>query len=324
MLENLELMDFYPNILNESLSNAIYQWLAKVFTSLDVLPFFSHKNVLWKNNSCVVFAVCFGSLSSSPADWKWFPSKMVLYFAAFIHLSIFTSLPGTATGKHPHTRMLPPPCFIMGMVCFRWRSVLFCLMAEKLNVGLIRPKNLLPLHGVFHMLFGISYLCNYISLYIFVSLALLCQNLFSLLTLKVFEEKHPRWWILFQSAVVFTPISNLLPVIISIAFCPLFFPDVCKNCDHVIARHEYTFSVVDEYQVIMLDLSLQDSSVRCAHCCLNMHFILSRSTPCSACCVEKQRTPSVFYQMTPDSLHPFSRPPASHLQFLDQHVYTAG
>ncbi|XP_071396802.1 protein Churchill isoform X2 [Centroberyx affinis] len=25
-------------------------------------------------------------------------------------------------------------------------------------------------------------------------------------------------------------------------------PDVCKNCDHVIARHEYTFSVVDEYQ----------------------------------------------------------------------------
>uniref|UniRef100_A0A3P8TKL0 Protein Churchill n=1 Tax=Amphiprion percula TaxID=161767 RepID=A0A3P8TKL0_AMPPE len=30
--------------------------------------------------------------------------------------------------------------------------------------------------------------------------------------------------------------------------CPFLFPDVCKNCDHVIARHEYTFSVVDEYQ----------------------------------------------------------------------------
>lgn len=29
----------------------------------------------------------------------------------------------------------------------------------------------------------------------------------------------------------------------------LFLPDVCKNCDHVIASHEYTFSVVDEYQV---------------------------------------------------------------------------
>lgn len=29
----------------------------------------------------------------------------------------------------------------------------------------------------------------------------------------------------------------------------LLLPDVCKNCDHVIASHEYTFSVVDEYQV---------------------------------------------------------------------------
>uniref|UniRef100_A0A3Q2Q0D5 Protein Churchill n=1 Tax=Fundulus heteroclitus TaxID=8078 RepID=A0A3Q2Q0D5_FUNHE len=31
----------------------------------------------------------------------------------------------------------------------------------------------------------------------------------------------------------------------------LFFnisSNVCKNCDHVVARHEYTFSVVDEYQ----------------------------------------------------------------------------
>lgn len=25
--------------------------------------------------------------------------------------------------------------------------------------------------------------------------------------------------------------------------------DKCKNCDHVIARHEYTFTVVDDYQV---------------------------------------------------------------------------
>lgn len=28
-----------------------------------------------------------------------------------------------------------------------------------------------------------------------------------------------------------------------------FISDVCKNCHHVIARHEYTFSVVDDYQV---------------------------------------------------------------------------
>ncbi|KAM8847542.1 protein Churchill [Synchiropus splendidus] len=26
------------------------------------------------------------------------------------------------------------------------------------------------------------------------------------------------------------------------------YDHVCKTCDHVVARHEYTFSVVDEYQ----------------------------------------------------------------------------
>ncbi|XP_053922665.1 protein Churchill isoform X1 [Cuculus canorus] len=28
----------------------------------------------------------------------------------------------------------------------------------------------------------------------------------------------------------------------------LGFKDLCKNCHHLIARHEYTFSVVDDYQ----------------------------------------------------------------------------
>lgn len=31
--------------------------------------------------------------------------------------------------------------------------------------------------------------------------------------------------------------------------CPT---DLCKNCHHLIARHEYTFSVVDDYQVCLL------------------------------------------------------------------------
>uniref|UniRef100_A0A3Q3KFN8 Protein Churchill n=1 Tax=Monopterus albus TaxID=43700 RepID=A0A3Q3KFN8_MONAL len=31
------------------------------------------------------------------------------------------------------------------------------------------------------------------------------------------------------------------------------YDHVCKNCNHVIARHEYTFSVVDEYQVSNAD-----------------------------------------------------------------------
>lgn len=33
------------------------------------------------------------------------------------------------------------------------------------------------------------------------------------------------------------------------SFANVVFADMCKNCDHVIARHEYTFSVVDDYQV---------------------------------------------------------------------------
>ncbi|XP_073853641.1 protein Churchill isoform X7 [Macaca fascicularis] len=27
-------------------------------------------------------------------------------------------------------------------------------------------------------------------------------------------------------------------------------PDLCKNCHHVIARHEYTFSIMDEFQAL--------------------------------------------------------------------------
>uniref|UniRef100_A0A674IX30 Protein Churchill n=1 Tax=Terrapene triunguis TaxID=2587831 RepID=A0A674IX30_9SAUR len=30
------------------------------------------------------------------------------------------------------------------------------------------------------------------------------------------------------------------------------YDHVCKNCHHMIARHEYTFSVVDDYQVCCL------------------------------------------------------------------------
>ncbi|CAG5927931.1 unnamed protein product [Menidia menidia] len=76
------------------------------------------------------------------------------------------------------------------------------------------------------------------------------------------------------------------------------YDHVCKNCDHVIARHEYTFSVVEEYQVCIVS---------------------SRSTQCSACCAVRQKTPSVCYQTTPDSLHHFFRLPTStDLQFLDR------
>ncbi|KAJ0061131.1 hypothetical protein NL108_008810, partial [Boleophthalmus pectinirostris] len=80
------------------------------------------------------------------------------------------------------------------------------------------------------------------------------------------------------------------------------YDHVCKNCEHVIARHEYTFSVVEEYQVKVFFsstlCSMQDSRVTVSVC---------RSTPCCVCCVGKQRTPSVCCQTTPGNL-PFSKP----------------
>lgn len=86
----------------------------------------------------------------------------------------------------------------------------------------------------------------------------------------------------------------------------LFLPDVCKNCDHVIASHEYTFSVVDEYQVkCHMYYRIKHHSWLNKYFCLACPWflLLCRSTLCSACCVERQRTPSVCYLMTPDSLH---------------------
>ena len=42
-----------------------------------------------------------------------------LYFAPFLFPSILTSLPVPAAEKHPHSMMLPPPCFTVGMVLVR-------------------------------------------------------------------------------------------------------------------------------------------------------------------------------------------------------------
>lgn len=48
-------------------------------------------------------------------------------------------------------------------------------------------------------------------------------------------------------------IAKLRPLCYTANDSCLVFSDVCKNCHHIIARHEYTFSVVDDYQVSSLN-----------------------------------------------------------------------
>ena len=45
-----------------------------------------------------------------------FIKDLSLYFAPFISPSILISLPVPASEKHPHSMMLPPPCFTVGVV----------------------------------------------------------------------------------------------------------------------------------------------------------------------------------------------------------------
>ena len=60
----------------------------------------------------------------SGALWIMFSTKTFMYLAAFILSSILTSLPVLSTEKHPHSMMLPPPCFTIGMVLAGWWAVL--------------------------------------------------------------------------------------------------------------------------------------------------------------------------------------------------------
>ena len=80
---------------------------------------------LFWSNSSVALAVCLGSLSccnvnlhhslKSFALWSRF-SSICLYLAPFSVPSILTSLPDPAAEKHPHSMILPLPCFPGGVV----------------------------------------------------------------------------------------------------------------------------------------------------------------------------------------------------------------
>ena len=77
--------------------------------------------------------------------------KDLLYLAPFLVPSILISPPVPASEKHPHSMMLPPPCFMVGMVldgvmsCARFppEAVLYIQAKEFNNYHLIRPQHIL-------------------------------------------------------------------------------------------------------------------------------------------------------------------------------------
>ena len=92
------------------------RWLGHSRTSRD----------LYRSHYCVVLSMCLGSLFCWKVNfypnlrswvlWSRFSSRISLYFAPFIFPSILISLPVPAAEKYPHSMILPPPCFIVGMV----------------------------------------------------------------------------------------------------------------------------------------------------------------------------------------------------------------
>ncbi len=103
--------------------------------------------LLW-SHSFVILAVCLGSLSCWKVNlrpslrswvlWRRFSSRISLYLAAFIFPSIATSRPVPAAENHPHSMMLPPPCFTVGTVLDRWWAVPGFLHTYRLE---LRPKS---------------------------------------------------------------------------------------------------------------------------------------------------------------------------------------
>ena len=81
---------------------------------------------LSRSYSCVVLAVFLGSLSCWKVNlhpslrswvlWSSFSSRISLYLDLFVFPSILTCLPVPAAEKHPHSMLLPPPYFTVGMM----------------------------------------------------------------------------------------------------------------------------------------------------------------------------------------------------------------
>ena len=115
-----------------------FQISPKMFNRVQVWLWLGHSRTfteLSQSHSFVILAVCLGSLSCWKMNLRPSLRSRALLEQVFIkdlsvhcwiHLSsILTSLPVPAAEKHPHSMMLPPPCFTVGMVLgyTRWWAV---------------------------------------------------------------------------------------------------------------------------------------------------------------------------------------------------------
>ncbi len=157
--------------------------------------------LLW-SHSFVILAVCLGSLSCwkvnlrpslmSWALWRRFSSRISLYLAAFIFPSIATSRPVPAAEKHPHSMMLPPPCFTVGTVLDRWWAVPGFLHTYRLE---LRPKSSILVSSDQRILFVTileSFRC------------FLANSMWAFMCLALRSHKAPtggglQWWLTFYN-----------------------------------------------------------------------------------------------------------------------------
>ncbi len=109
-------------------SEKMYMVFTKILRNITAFNIGVWSNGCWK----------FWHHRNKPSLWRRFSSRISLYLAAFIFPSIATSRPVPAAEKHPHSMMLPPPCFTVGTVLDRWWAVPGFLHTYRLE---LRPKS---------------------------------------------------------------------------------------------------------------------------------------------------------------------------------------
>jgi hypothetical protein len=112
---SLQILSSSVRLDGDRFCTAIFRSLQRCLIRFKSRPWLGHSRTfrdLSRGNSCVILAVCLGSLSwwkvnLRPSLRSWalssrFLSRISLYFAPFIFPSILTSLAVSATEKHPH------------------------------------------------------------------------------------------------------------------------------------------------------------------------------------------------------------------------------